>query len=55
MLTDGHATGFGINVWENKMVKKLSTNVNHYLTEALRMAYVNNCVNGKAYKHLAAR
>ena len=55
MLTDGHATGFDIDVWESKMVKKLTANANHYSTEALRMAYINSRVNREAYKHLAAR
>ena len=55
MLTDGHTTGFDIDVWESKMVKKLTANANHYLTKALRMAYIDNYVDGEAYKHLAAR
>ena len=55
MLTDGHATGFNIDVWESKIVKKLSANANHYPTKALCMAYVNSRVDGEAYKHLAAR
>ena len=55
MLTDGHATGFDINIWESKMIKKLTANANHYPTEALRMAYVNSRMDRKAYKHLAAR
>ena len=55
MLTDGHATKFDIDVWESKIVKKLTTNANHYSTETLRMAYVNSCMDGEAYKHLAAR
>ena len=55
MLTDGHAAGFNINVWESKMVKKLTANANHYPTKALRMAYLDSCVDGEAYKHLAAR
>ena len=55
MLTDGHAAGFDINVWESKMVKKLTANANHYLTKALRMAYVNSRMDRKTYKHLAAR
>ena len=55
MLTDGHATGFNINVWESKMVKKLSANANHYPTEALCMVYVNSCVDGEVYKHLVAK
>ena len=37
------------------MVKKLNANANHYLTKALRMAYINSRVDGEAYKHLAAR
>ena len=37
------------------MIKKLTANANHYPTEALHMAYVNNRVDGEAYKHLAAR
>ena len=36
------------------MIKKLTANANHYLTEVLRMAYVDNRVDGEAYKHLAA-
>ena len=55
MLTNSHATGFDINVWESKIVKKLTANTNHYPTEALRMVYVNSHVNKEAYKHLAAR
>ena len=37
------------------MIKKLIANIDHYPTEALRMAYVNNHVDGEAYKYLAAR
>ena len=55
MLTDGHVAGFDINVWESKMVKKLTVNANHYPTKALHMAYVDSRVDGEAYKHLAAR
>ena len=55
MLMDGHVAEFDINVWESKMIKKLTVNADHYPTEALRMAYVNSHVNGEAYKHLAAR
>lgn len=55
MLTDSNAANFDISVWKNKIVKKLIANINHYPTETLRIAYVNNCVNKKAYKHLAAR
>ena len=55
MLTDGHAAGFNIDVWESKMVRKLTANADHYLTKALRIAYVNSHVDEEAYKHLAAR
>ena len=55
ILTDGHATGFDIDVWESKMVKKLTANADHYPTEALRMTYVDSRVDKEAYKHLAAR
>ena len=55
MLTDGHTTGFDINVWESKMTKKLVANVNHYPTKALRMAYIDSRVDGNMYKHLVAR
>ena len=55
MLTDSHATGFNINIWESKIVKKLTTNANYYPTEALRMTYVDSHVDGKVYKHLAAK
>ena len=55
MLTNSHATGFDINVWESKMVKKLIVNVNHYPTKTLYMAYVDSHVDGEAYKHLAAK
>ena len=37
------------------MVKKLTANANHYLTEALCIAYVDSYVDEEAYKHLAAR
>ena len=55
MLTDGHATRFNINVWKSKMVKKLTTNANHYPTKALRITYIDSCMNKEAYKYLAAR
>ena len=55
MLTNGHATGFDINMWESKIVKKLTANTDHYPIKALCMAYINSCIDGKAYKHLAAR
>lgn len=55
MLINDHATGFDIDVWESKMLKKLAANANYYLTEALCIAYINSCVDGKAYKYLTAR
>ena len=55
MLINDHTTGFDIDVWESKMVKKLTANADHYPTETLRMAYINSRVDREAYKHLAAR
>ena len=55
MLINNHPTGFNIDVWESKMVKKLSTNADHYSTKTLYMAYVDSRVDREAYKHLAAR
>ena len=55
IFTDGHTIKFDINVWESKMVKKLNVNANHYPTKALCMAYINSCMDGEAYKHLAVR
>ena len=37
------------------MVKKLAANADHYPTEVLRMTYINSCVDGETYKHLAVR
>ena len=37
------------------MIKMLTANADHYPTEALRMAYVDNCIDGETYKYLAAR
>ena len=55
MLTDGHVAGFDIDVWKSKMVKKLTANADHYPTEALRIAYVDNRMDEEVYKHLTAR
>ena len=55
MLMNGNTAEFDINVWKSKMTKKLATNADHYDTAALRMAYVDSCVDSDAYKHLAAR
>ena len=37
------------------MAKKLTANVDHYLTKALRMAYVDSHIDGEAYKYLAVK
>ena len=55
MLTDGNAARFDINMWESKMAKKLTANVDHYNTEALHMTYVDSRIDGDAYKHLATQ
>ena len=55
ILTDDYATGFDIDVWKSKMTKKLVTNADHYLTKVLHMTYVDSCMDGNVYKHLAAR
>lgn len=55
MPTNGHTTMFNIKVWESKIVKKLIANVNHYPTEASRMAYIDSHMDGEPYKHLAAK
>ena len=55
MITNSHSTGFNIDVWESKMVKKLTVNANHYPIEILCIAYINSRVDEEAYKHLAAR
>lgn len=47
MLTDGHAAGFDIDVWESKMVKNLTTNTNHYPIKILCMAYVDSYMDGE--------
>lgn len=55
MLMDSHAIGFDINMWKNKVAKKLIANADYYPIKTLCMAYVNSCVDSNAYKHLAAR
>ena len=55
MFINSHATGFDIDVWESKMIKKLTVNADYYPAKALRMAYVNSYVNEEAYKHLVAK
>ena len=51
MLTDDNTTRFDIDVWESKMAKKLATNVDHYNTKTLHIAYVDSHVDGNTYKH----
>jgi chromosome segregation ATPase len=53
ILTDGKDPEF--EDWESRMRNKLKANADHYHTEILRMAYVENRVSGKAAKHLAFR
>ena len=53
ILTDGKDPEF--EDWESRMRNKLKANSDHYYTEALRMAYVENRVGGKAAKHLRPR
>ena len=52
---DGNMTQFNIDVWKSKMAKKLAANADHYNTKALCIAYIDSCINGDAYKYLAAR
>ena len=37
------------------MAKKLAANADHYDTKALRMVYVDDCIDSNTYKHLAAK
>lgn len=53
LLTDGKDPKF--EDWLSKMRSKLSANEDHYPTEKLRKAYVENRVGGKAADHLAPR
>ena len=55
ILTDGYATGFDIDVWKSKIVKKLTVNADHYQTEVLRMAYIDSYVDREVYKYLTAK
>ncbi|KAN0069481.1 hypothetical protein V8E54_012496 [Elaphomyces granulatus] len=41
--------------WESRIRSNLKANEDHYNTEALRIAYVENRVGGKAAKHLRPR
>ncbi|KAL2007033.1 hypothetical protein VTN00DRAFT_8471 [Thermoascus crustaceus] len=53
LLTDGKDPKF--EDWLSKMKNKLAVNADHYPSEELRMAYVENRVGGKASDHLAPR
>jgi hypothetical protein len=53
VLTDGKDPEF--EDWESRIRSKLKANEDHYNTEALRIAYVENRVGGKAAKHLRPR
>jgi hypothetical protein len=50
VLTDGKDPEF--EDWESRIRSKLRANADHYNTDALRMAYVENRTGGKAAKHL---
>jgi hypothetical protein len=51
VLTDGKDPKF--TDWLSKMKAKLRANADHYTTEDLRMAYVENRTGGDAARHLA--
>jgi chromosome segregation ATPase len=53
VLTDGKDPEF--EDWESRIRNKLRANADHYDTETLRIAYVQNRVGGKAAKHLRPR
>jgi hypothetical protein len=53
VLTDGKNPEF--EDWLSRMKNKLAANADHYSTEALRTAYVENRTAGDAAKHLAPR
>jgi hypothetical protein len=53
VLTDGKDPEF--EDWDSRMRNKLKANADPYNTEALRIAYVENRVGGKAAKHLRPR
>ena len=44
-----------IDDWLSKMRSKLEANADHFLTETLRKAYVENRIGGDANKHIAPR
>lgn len=53
ILTDGKEPKF--EDWLSKIKGKLRANEDHYTTEALRIAYIENRTGGDAAKHLAPR
>ena len=53
VLTNGKDPEF--EDWESRIRSKLKANADHYNTDALRIAYVENRTGGKAAKHLRPR
>ena len=53
LLTDEKEPKF--EDWESWMKNKLNANINHYTTEELKMAYIENQTRGGAAQHLAPR
>ncbi|KAN0069292.1 hypothetical protein V8E54_012307 [Elaphomyces granulatus] len=53
VLTNGKDPEF--EDWESRIRNKLEANADHYNTEVLRIAYVENRTGGKAAKHLRPR
>ncbi len=53
LLTDGKEPKF--EDWESRMKNKLIANADHYATEILKMAYIENRTGGDAAQHLAPR
>ena len=53
VLTNGKDPEF--EDWESRIRNKLKANADHYNTEVLRIAYVENRTGGKAAKHLRPR
>ena len=51
VLTDGKDPEF--EDWDSRMRNKLKANIDHYNTEVLRIAYVENRVGGNAGEQLA--
>ena len=44
-----------VDIWVGRMERKLEANADHWSTEAMRIAYVESRIGGKAVTHIAAR